>query len=338
MRIAIVNDMALAVAALRRVVESVPGYRVAWTAADGAEAVRKCIAATPDLVLMDLIMPEMDGATATAEIMRQAPCPILVVTASVQGNSEKVYEAMGYGALDAARTPTLGRSGSIDGAAGLLGKIDRIASMSGFAKRKDVRLAQTAPSTPVSGEVLPRLAVIGASTGGPQALATLLGCLSSDFKGCVTIVQHVDVDFAAGLAQWLGQQVALPVTTITSGERPCPGTVKIAASDDHLILRPDGTFAYVNEPRDLVYRPSVDVFFHSLVALHGTKGIAALLTGMGRDGADGLLALRKVGWQTVAQDERSCVVYGMPKAAADLDAAMQVIPPEAIGKLIARQV
>ncbi len=337
MRIAIVNDMALAVAALRRVVESVPGYRVAWTAADGTEAVRKCIAAPPDLVLMDLIMPEMDGATATAEIMRQAPCPILVVTASVQGNSEKVYEAMGYGALDAARTPTLGRSGNIDGAASLLRKIERIASMSGFAKRKMVPVADPAPPHTVSGDALPALAAIGASTGGPQALATLLACLPSDFKGCVTIVQHVDVDFAAGLAQWLSRQVSLPVTTITSGERPRPGTVKIAASDDHLILRPDGTFAYVNEPRDLVYRPSVDVFFHSLATLNGTKGIAALLTGMGRDGADGLLALRKAKWQTVAQDERSCVVYGMPKAAVAIEAAMHLLPPQAIGRLIAQQ-
>lgn len=336
MRIAIVNDMALAVAALRRVVESVPGYRVAWTAADGEEAVRKCAAATPDLVLMDLIMPQMDGAVATAEIMRNSPCPILVVTASVQGNSEKVYEAMGYGALDAARTPTLGPSGDLKGGAVLLQKIERIAAMSGAVKRKAVAAAAEPPPSPSpAGRPLPPLAVIGSSTGGPQALSLLLGCLPASYKGCVVIVQHVDVDFAAGLAQWLDQNVPLPVTTIADGERPVAGAVKIAASDDHLVIRADGSFTYSAEPRDLVYRPSVDVFFQSLAALHGTPGIAALLTGMGRDGADGLLALRQSGWLTFAQDAASCVVHGMPKAAVELDAACHVLSPEAIGRRIA---
>lgn len=334
MRIAIVNDMVLAVAALRRVVESVPGYRVAWTAADGEEAVRKCAAATPDLVLMDLIMPRMDGATATAEIMRNSPCPILVVTASVQGNSEKVYEAMGYGALDAARTPTLGPGGDLTGAAMLLQKIARIAAMNGAVKRKGTASSIPAAVPASTGRSLPPLVAIGSSTGGPQALSLLLACLPADYQGCVIVVQHVDVDFAAGLAQWLNQHVVLPVTTISDGERPHGGTVKIAASDDHLVIRADGTFAYSTEPRELVYRPSVDVFFHSLAALRGTTGVAALLTGMGRDGAEGLLALRKCGWVTVAQDAQSCVVYGMPKAAVEIDAACHILPPKAIGKLI----
>lgn len=334
MRIAIVNDMNLAVAALRRVVESVPGYRVAWTAADGEEAVRKCAAATPDLVLMDLIMPRMDGAAATAEIMRQSPCPILIVTASVQGNSEKVYEAMGYGALDAARTPTLGPGGDLSGADQLLQKIARIGAMNGGTRRREVAPKAPAAAAPASGSVFPPLVAIGSSTGGPQALSQLLSVLPADYKGCVIVVQHVDVNFASGLAQWLDQNVALPVSIIQEGERPQAGTVKIAATDDHLVIRSDGTFAYSPEPRDLVYRPSVDVFFHSLAALRGVTGIAALLTGMGRDGADGLLALRNRNWVTVAQDAGSCVVYGMPKAAVELNAASHILPPRAIAKLI----
>src|SRR5262245_879189 len=126
MRIAIVNDLALAQAVLRRLVESIPGYTVAWTAADGAEAVRKAAADRPDVILMDLIMPVMDGAEATRRIMASSPCPILVVTASVGGNFGKVYEALGAGGLDAVKTPVLGPGGQLEGGSAILERLTKL--------------------------------------------------------------------------------------------------------------------------------------------------------------------------------------------------------------------
>ncbi|MEN6603901.1 MAG: response regulator, partial [Bryobacteraceae bacterium] len=172
MRIAIVNDLPLAVEVLRRLVRSVPGYQVAWTAADGVEAVEKCVRDRPDLVLMDLIMPVMDGVQATCSIMKQSPCAILVVTATVSGNASKVFEAMGCGALDAVCTPVFGSTGGIEGGGDLLRKIAVIGRIIGQTK-----LSAPVPEPSVPPVAVPRgkrLIGIGASTGGPKALAAVL--------------------------------------------------------------------------------------------------------------------------------------------------------------------
>ena len=327
MRIGIVNDLSLAVAALRRLVESVPGYEVAWTAADGAEAVENCARDCPDLILMDLIMPVMDGVQATCTIMKNTPCAILVVTASVGGNASKVFEAMGCGALDAVGTPA-----GAAGGAELLRKIERIGRLIGGHGRQ---VAELAPAACLPG-ALPRLVAIGASTGGPKALATVLRALPATLDAAVAIVQHLDVQFSSGLVEWLNEQTEMPVSLAREGMRPECGGVYVAGTNDHLVLGADFAFHYTVEPADYPYRPSVDEFFLSVRRHWNRTGIAVVLTGMGRDGARGLLALRQAGWHTVAQDEKTSVVYGMPRAAAQLDAAIEVLPLDGIAASVLR--
>ncbi len=337
MRIAIVNDLNLAVEALRRVVDSMAGHSVAWIARDGQEAVNQCLADTPDLILMDLIMPVMDGVQATAEIMSRCPCPILVVTASLGVNAGKVYEAMGHGAVDAVRTPTLGLGGRLEGAETLTNKILRVAMLTGKVTPRETRSGFAPPPAPVptTAPEFPPLLAIGASTGGPQALATILSALPHPFPAAIALVQHVDPDFAGGLATWLSQRSHFEVHTARPGQHFQAGKVVLAATEDHLIVDAAGRLSYTPTPREAVYRPSVDVFFRSLAQHWPNPGLAVLLTGMGRDGAEGLKILRGRGWKTIAQGQQSSIVYGMPKAAALIGAAMEILELPAIAPAIA---
>jgi two-component system, chemotaxis family, response regulator WspF len=325
MRIAIVNDTLMAVEALRRVIVTVPDYDVIWIARDGAEAVAKSAQDTPDLILMDLIMPVMDGVEATRQIMKHSPCAILVVTSSITSNVGRVFEAMGYGALDAINTPILGTSANAEGGAVLLKTISRISRLLG----KSAMASQ--PSKSGLKCLYPELVVIGSSTGGPQALATVLSSFPVNFSAPIVIVQHIDAEFAPGLVEWLNQQTRLSVE-LAIADRPLQvGKAFIAATNDHLILQSNLTLSYTKEPLDYPYRPSVDRFFESVIKYWPGKGVGVLLTGMGKDGAKGLKALRSAGWHTIAQDRATCVVYGMPKAAAELDAAEEILPVSAIG-------
>jgi two-component system response regulator WspF len=327
MRIAIVNDLAMAVEVLRRVVAGEPGHEVAWTAANGIEAVEKCAQDTPDLILMDLIMPVMDGVQATKEIMRRSPCAILVVTASVAGNAAKVFEAMSFGALDAIGTPAFTtRGGEIRGARDLLKKIANIGVLTG------AELPATKPhAASHQGDTACPMIAIGSSTGGPMALVSVLAPLPRDLGAPVVIIQHVDMQFAAGLAEWLDEQTELSVELAREGERPEAGKAYVAATNDHLTLGADLAFRYTREPADYPYRPSVDAYFSSLARHCPHTGAAVLLTGMGKDGAAGLLELRQAGWYTIAQDEATSLVYGMPRAAKELGAAVEVLPVGSIG-------
>jgi two-component system response regulator WspF len=334
MRIAIVNDLQLAVEVLRRVIRSEPDYEVAWIALDGREAVEKCARDLPDLVLMDLIMPVMDGVQATCVIMRETPCPILVVTATVAGNAARVFEAMGCGALDAACTPVFGANGIIEGGEELLRKIGTVRKLTG-GNTTNHRLS---PEPAAVEQDAPRLIAIGCSTGGPRALAAILSRLPGNLDAGIVVAQHVDARFAGGLAEWLREQSRLPVMVAKEGVMPEPGVVYLAETDDHLVLGENRLFHYTPEPANNPYRPSVDTLLFSLERNWPKKGVGALLTGIGRDGARGLLALRRAGWFTIAQDERTSVIYGMPKAAVELDAASAILPLEDIAGAMEKKV
>ncbi|HHJ80505.1 MAG TPA: chemotaxis response regulator protein-glutamate methylesterase [Candidatus Tenderia electrophaga] len=324
MRIAIVNDSLMAVESLRRVVTSVPDYEVVWVAHDGAEAVWRCGADVPDLILMDLIMPVMDGVDATRKIMEFSPCSILIVTSTVSGNASKVFQAMGYGALDAVNTPVLGMTGDAEGKDEFLQKVSMIGKLINQHSNTEPPKVATIGSmvTATSG----RLVAIGSSSGGPKALSVVLQSLPADFSAPIVIVQHVDQKFTAELAAWLDKQCALEVRLAKKGDRLVPGRVLIAGTNDHLILNSRNSLEYTPDPVDEAYRPSVDVFFSSVAKHWAGEVVAVLLTGMGRDGAEGLLTLKNKGVYTIAQDEASCAVYGMPKAAVQIGAAQQILP------------
>lgn len=336
MRIAIVNDLLLATEALRRLLASDGRHTVAWIAHDGEDAIARCAEDRPDLILMDLQMPRLDGIEATRRIMAQSPCAILMVTATPD-DCEGVFRAMGAGALDVTATPAL--SGDSDGGA-LLRKIARIEPLVRLPERAvQAPLPATAPAPGTAGDSVGALVAIGASTGGPAALVSLFEGWPPTTQASVVLVQHIDRRFAPSFIDWLGTQIAWPVLAALPGATPQPGQVSVALGDDHLLLDSRGRFVYTAEPIDYPYRPSVDVFFSSLAGhpylVRDALGI--LLTGMGRDGATGLHALRQSGCPTLAQDQASCAVYGMPAAAVRMGAAERVLSPAQIGAWLQRR-
>jgi two-component system, chemotaxis family, response regulator WspF len=322
-RIAIVNDLSIAVLALRRVLEGA-GHEIAWIAADGMAAVEACRRDMPDLILMDLLMPRMNGAEATRQIMAETPCPILLVTANVAENMSYVFEAMGFGALDAVNTPLLGGS-SEDSGNLLLAKIASIRHLIGTPRFRRAR----------------GLVVIGASAGGPGAILAVLRGLPAAFSAAIVVVQHVDPQFIPGMISWFNAQSGLEVVAAAEDAEPQPGQVAVAATGDHLILKPSGRLGYQTDPRETPYRPSVDVMFDSVARYWAGDAVGVLLSGMGRDGAAGLKRLREAGALTIAQDRASSAVWGMPKAAAEIGAATEILPlgeiaPRLVGHFVMR--
>lgn len=330
MRIAIVNDMLLAVEAMRRVLVRA-GHDVVWIARNGRDAVERCARDRPDLILMDVVMPDLDGVEATRRIMANTPCAIIIVTANVADSTSRVFEAMGAGAKDAVNTPVLGEPGNLDGGKALLAKIETIRKLigPGDGRKSDTpaRPAATPPNFKPD-----RLVAIGASAGGPAAVSKVLAALPADFPAAVVVVQHVDPQFAHGMTNWLRTHTQLQVRLVEEGDRPQAGTVYLAGREHHLVLASPAQLGYTRHPVESSYHPSVDVFFKSVIPHHAPgQVIGVLLTGMGRDGAAGLKALRDAGHHTIAQDQVTSVVYGMPKAAAELNAATEILALDKIG-------
>jgi two-component system response regulator WspF len=271
-------------------------------------------------------MPVMDGVEATRRIMAATPCAIVIVTVDREQNVHRVFEAMGHGALDVVDTPAIGAGDPKEAAAPLLRKILNIGWLIG---QRDSRVRQ-AP-VPVRDAVQRRgLVAIGSSAGGPAALEILLKGLPKDFSAPIVLVQHVDQVFAAGMAQWLSSSSGLAVRLARDGEPPQPGAVLLAGTNHHIRLLKNGTLAYTAEPVNEIYRPSIDVFFESVASYWSGDAVGVLLTGMGRDGAQGLKLMRQRGFLTIAQNQESCAVYGMPKAAAAIDAAVEIRPLDTI--------
>ena len=334
-RIAIAHSLPREKEVLRRIIASRPGLEIAWLAADGTEAIEKAARDTPDILLLDLMLHDATGAQPTAAIMKSHPCAILLVAPSSTGTTARIFDAMGNGALDVVGVPFMDSTGRVRGEEELLKKISIIEKL---IRKENGLQGISGDEKGEAPALMEPIVAIGSSTGGPKALAEILSRLMPGMGLSIVVVQHLDVQFAAGLVEWLGQQTRLRVLLAQPGMVPEPETVFVAGTNDHLILTPERTFRYVAEPKDYPYRPSVDRFFLSARDCWPEKGVAVLLTGMGRDGAKGLLALRKAGWHTIAQDEATSVVHGMPKAAIELGAAVEVLGLEKISDAITAQI
>jgi two-component system, chemotaxis family, response regulator WspF len=329
MRIGIVNDLPGINELLRRIVDLTPKHRVVWVAQSGAEAVELCVRETPDLLLLDLVMPGMNGAEVTRRIMAGTPCAILIVTVSVRDNAGLVLDALSHGAIDAVDMPSISGGDLRNGSGAFLAKIDTMSRLIGETSGSRSAAARSRRRLPALLRA-DRLIAIGASAGGPAVLSMILRGLPKEFPAAIVVVQHVGEQFASGMADWLAQDSALPVRVAEEGDQPGTGCVLLARTSDHLTMKTANCLGYTAEPANYAYRPSVDVFFKSVCRLWLGDVVGVLLTGMGRDGALGLKALRDGGHYTIAQDEATSAVYGMPKAAAALNAAVDILPADRI--------
>ncbi len=338
LRVLVVEDSLTIRKRLIEVLEESPSFEVVGEASDGSQAIERCLALRPDVVTMDMMLPIMTGLAATEYIMGHCPTPILVVSASFnRGEVFKTYDALAAGAVDVIEKPTGHEApGAWErtflSALSIVARVRVIthvrARLSGLAQH-----ARSERPTGFDPALSPRGVLgLGASTGGPSALVDVLGSLPKDFSLPVLVVLHIGAPFAFAFGEWMDTQLPRAVSFAKGGERldSLQNQVLLAPPDQHLVVR-GGVLALSNEGERHSCRPSVDVLFESLASQCGAAAVGCLLTGMGRDGAQGLLALRRAGAATVAQDQATSVVYGMPREAALIGAAEQILPLRDIG-------
>jgi two-component system chemotaxis response regulator CheB len=336
-RILLADDSILVRTVLKDALLGAGDLAVVGEAGNGAEAVALNEALRPDIIIMDIVMPVMGGLEATENIMARQPVPILILSATYEEKDVNLaFTAIKKGALDVIGKPTLTPGvNQQEFFSRLIEKI-RLLSRIKVIHHKAPRTADPGTVALQKTASVRNLLAIGASTGGPKAVMGILKALPADFSGSVFVVQHISSGFAAGFAQWLGIECPLPVRVAESGDHPVQGTVLVAPTDCQMRLD-NGIVTVTDDPPVNCCRPSIDVFFNSLAAGKGRDSVGVLLTGMGKDGAQGLAAIRNNGGFTIAQDEKSCVVFGMPKAAIALNAADEVLPleviPEAVNKI-----
>ncbi len=340
-RVLVVEDSLTVRKRLVEVLGADPEIEVVGEAADGKEGIELCRALRPDVVTLDMMMPVMTGLAATEYIMAYCPSPILIVSSSTnRGEVFKTYDALAAGALDVLEKPT-GEEEEGGWEAGLVGRVKLVSRIKVIthprARLGPGRRAAAPPETrePAERRAGCRLVALGASTGGPGALVTILRSLPPDFPLPLLIVIHLGRPFAGPFAEWLDGQSPLRVAYASDGQAlPRAGAV-LAPPGFHLALR-EGKLRLTEDPERHSCRPSVDVLFESVAREAGAGGAGVLLTGMGRDGAEGLLAIRRAGGVTISQDEATSVVYGMPREAALLGAASQVLPLDRIAPALLR--
>ncbi len=328
-RVLVADDSELFRELLARVIALEPGLEVVATVGDGLAAAELTRTLRPDVVTMDLEMPDVDGYAGIARIMAETPTPILVLTA--YRDEAAGFRALSLGALDILEKPsphsTLGEYGAL-----LRSRLRLLAGVRVIRHPRGLRAPK--PEHPVA----PRsdIVVIGASLGGPRALASLLHALPATFPAPILVVQHIADGFTEGLAAWLSQEAALEVREARDRDALKAGLVLLAPSGRHLVVS-RGAARLSDAPPVETFKPSVTPLFVSAADVYGPRACGVVLTGMGRDGAEGVRALKRAGAQVMAQDEASSVVYGMPRAAVEAGADL-LVPLEDIPRLLTEMV
>jgi two-component system, chemotaxis family, protein-glutamate methylesterase/glutaminase len=343
-RVLVVEDSLAVRKYLLEVLAADPEIELAGEAEDGERAIEICQKTRPDVITMDMMLPVMTGLAATEYIMAHCPTPILVVSASTnRGELFRTYEALAAGAVDVLEKPTgLEPEGAWERRfIGTVKLVSRIAVITHpRARLAERRRAPLEPPLPSPGRSRPgracELVAIGASTGGPGAIVEILRGLPTSFQLPILLVLHINEPFGTAFADWLDGQTGRRVAHPQDGEpiAAAVGRVLMAPVGRHLIVR-DGRLRLTLDPERHSCRPSVDVLFESVAREYGASAAACLLTGMGRDGALGLLKVRQAGGMTVAQDEATSVIYGMPREAVSLGAAAAVLRLDEIAPWLA---
>lgn len=333
-RVLVVDDSLVCREMLSQILQSDPGISVVGQAKDGVEAIELAKALRPSLITMDIHMPKLDGVSATEEIMAYAPTPILVVSSSVRADQTGLaFDALAAGALEVLKKPEPRDWSELETLAGdLIAKVKLLAGVKVITHLKGRLRDMAVKREPVAYHVPHperQIVAIGSSTGGPSALMEVLSALPREFEPAVIVAQHIADGFIPGLVEWLNSECRLPVVMASQGEPITGGRVLVAPTGGHLRASYGRCEVVPAQPTD-TFRPSCNVLFESVAQSYHGHAIGVILTGMGADGAEGLKKLHDAGAYTIAQNEDTCVVYGMPKAAVDAG-AVDVIAP--LGKV-----
>ena len=335
-RVLVVDDSPLMCKIITSILNCDPQILVTAVARNGKEAVELVPSLKPDIVTMDIDMPVMDGFEATKQIMASYPLPILIVSSAVfKPGMERVFKAISHGAVDVIDKSTLEFAG------------DRVSGEALIAKIKFLNRARVMPPPrgrfrseksmvplPGPGEAVKRIVALVTSTGGPQALVEILKRLPEDFPCGIVIVQHITNGFLGGLVEWLAKECKIRVKIGEHLEEIRPGVAYIAPDNVHMRVEEGGKITLADEPPYGGHRPSGDILLESVGRTYEKGSVAAILTGMGRDGATGMKVIKQCRGKTIAQNEKSCVVFGMPRAAIELNAIDKVLPLERIAEEI----
>jgi len=340
-RVLIADDSLVAREMLAQILQSDPSIEVIGQAKDGDEAVEMVDRLRPDLVTMDIHMPRMDGLRATERIMAFTPTPILVVSSSVHGEGMgRAFDALDLGALEVIKKPEPRDWADLDRIGReVIRKVKILANVRVIThiRGRHRRAADVVP-LPGSGPVARSIIAIGSSTGGPSALLSVLGRFPADLPVPVVVAQHIADGFVPGLVSWLDSGCKIKIVEAQENQHIEPGTVFFAPTGSNMVVERD-RLKFVRPGQGQLYIPSADTLFESVARGYGKRAIGVILTGMGADGAEGLKLMRNAGAATLAQDEESCTVFGMPKAAIDIGAAEKVVAlndiAEAIETLVA---
>jgi two-component system chemotaxis response regulator CheB len=340
-RVLIVDDVKSARDLLKEILTTDPRFQVVGAVGDGLEAVAAALKMRPDLVTMDIRLPGIDGFQAVERILAVFPVPIVMITASMGKQEEKLFRAITAGAMDVLdkqelylwRTrPEIRNS--------FLRRLRTLAStkvkrLTGFIPTESEPLLTFRRPQPRTAES-PLVVAIAASTGGPTALVKVLRGISPQVSAAFLVVQHMSMGFLEGLVRWLDNEVELEVKQAQEGDALEAGVVLVAPGDHHMMVTEVDTVRLNRSLPINGHRPSAEVLFDSVASNYGKRGAGVILTGMGSDGAEGLKSLRLCGGHTIAQDEQSSIIFGMPRAAIELDAAEIVLPLDEIGPQIVK--